>query len=95
VYDLSQIVPEDFESLRGCELPLADTGYSLMVQSIERLNSPSPRQAPFSVTLLAPPGMSGKQGMYTLIHPTLGALSLFMVPIQPQDGRGRLELVFN
>ncbi len=95
MYDLSQIMPEDFESLCGSELPLANNEHRLKVDSIERLRSPSPRAAPFSVTLLAPEGMRGGQGLYTLVHPALGELALFLVPIEPKDGRSRLELVFN
>ena len=95
LYDLSQIVPEDFESLRGSELPLAHTEHALQVDSVERLRSPSPRPAPFSVTLLVPEGLRGNQGIYTLIHPALGELELFLVPIEPKNGRSRLELVFN
>ncbi len=93
--DLSQITPEDFESLRGCDLPIAASEHSLQVDSVERLRSPSPRPTPFSVTLLAPEGLQGDQGMYTLIHPTLGELALFLVPIEPSQGRSRLEIVFN
>jgi hypothetical protein len=95
VYDLTQITPEDFESLCGSELPLANTEHRLKVQSIERLRSPSPRAVPFSVTLLAPAGTRGDQGIYTLVHPTLGALELFLVPIEPRDGHSRFEIVFN
>lgn len=95
VYDLSLITPEDFESLRGKQLPLADSEHSLQIDSIERLRSPSPRPAPFAVTLLAPEGLRGEQGIYTLIHPALGELALFLVPIEPREGRSRFELVFN
>lgn len=95
VYDLSLITPDHFESLLGQELPLAGTDHALQVHSVERLRSPSPRPAPFSVVLLAPAGMSGAQGMYTLVHPVLGELPLFLVPIEPESGRSRLELVFN
>lgn len=95
MYDLSLITPEDFESLRGSQLPLADSEHSLKVDSVERLCSPSPRPAPFSVILLAPEGLRGDQGLYTLIHPALGEMALFLVPIEPKEGRSRLEIVFN
>ncbi len=95
MYDLSLITPEDFESLRGTELPLASSEHTLKVDAIERLRSPSPRAMPFAVTLLAPEGLRGDQGMYTLVHPSLGELALFLVPIEPKEGRSRLEAVFN
>lgn len=95
MYDLSLIVPDDFESLLGSKLPLAESEHALEVAQVERLPSPSPRTAPFSVTLLTPEGLHGRQGEYVLVHPKLGALTLFLVPIEPKDGRSRLELVFN
>jgi hypothetical protein len=95
MHDLSLIVPEDFETLLGSELPLAGTEHALEVALVERLPSPSPRAEPFSVTLLTPQGLQGHQGEYVLVHPRLGELSLFLVPIEPKDGRSRMEIVFN
>lgn len=95
MYDLSLITPEDFESQCGKDMRLAQGEHALQVASVERLSSPSPRQAPFAVTLLAPPGMRGNQGIYHLVHPVLGEMELFLVPIEPKDGRARLEVVFN
>ncbi|MCK7594966.1 DUF6916 family protein [Pseudomarimonas salicorniae] len=55
-----------------------------------------PRAAPpFSAILSAPDGARLGQGMYTLRHPGLGDLALFLVPVGPQaDGPG-YEVVFN
>ncbi len=95
MYDLSLVTAEHFEPLLGQGLPLAGTEHALVVHAVERLRSPSPRPSPFSVVLLAPPGLSGSQGVYTLVHPVLGELALFLVPIEPEHGRSRLEIVFN
>ncbi|MBK8506532.1 MAG: hypothetical protein IPL46_32645 [Saprospiraceae bacterium] len=36
------------------------------------------------------------QGIYNLIHPVLGNLPLFMVPLGPEsDGRMQYEIIFN
>ena len=95
MYDLSKVTPEHFECLIGTLLPISNSDHALEVRSVERLRSPSPRPEPFSVTLLTPTGLQGPQGMYTLVHPDLGELALFLVPIETKDGRSRMELVFN
>lgn len=35
------------------------------------------------------------QGTYTLTHPALGTLALFMVPLGPQAGQMRYQVIFN
>jgi len=95
MYDLSQVTPEHFESLIGERLPLFDSNHAFEVKSVERLRSPSPRGSPFSVTLLAPPGARGGQGIYVVEHPDLGQIELFLVPIESSADRLRFEAVFN
>ncbi len=95
MYDLSQVTPEHFESLVGGRLPLVKSSHAFEVKSVERLRSPSPRVSPFSVTLLAPPGTRGVQGIYVVEHPDLGQLELFLVPIETSADRLRFEAVFN
>ena len=95
MYDLSKVTPEHFECLIGQTLPLINSGYRFEVRSVERLRSPSPRLQPFSVTLLAPPGTRGAQGIYIVEHPDLGQIELFLVPIDSSADRLRFEAVFN
>ncbi len=68
----------------------------LRLCAVRSLHAGGPRKvAPFSATLSAPDGAQLSQGVYTLRHPTLGELALFMVPIGMQaDGPG-YEIVFN
>jgi hypothetical protein len=49
----------------------------------------------FSVLFIAPKDWRGRQRIYTLAHPQLGALDLFLVPIGPDDRGMRLEGIFN
>lgn len=49
----------------------------------------------FSLLLRAPKGWRGGQRIYTVGHPTVGELDIFLVPVA-QDAKGlQLEAVFN
>jgi hypothetical protein len=52
-------------------------------------------ETPFTLTLATPLEWRFPQGVYTLEHPRLGALALFMVPIGPCAEGMRFEIVFN
>lgn len=95
VADLSQLTPADFEPLIGSDLPLLDSPYAFTLQAVKRLASPSPRAEPFTLSLLAPANTQGTQGNYTVVHPALGALSIFIVPVSVNDGRTSFEAIFN
>ncbi len=49
----------------------------------------------FSVMLHAPKTWKLPQGTYRLVHPDLGALDLFLVPLGPDEQAMRLEAIFN
>jgi Domain of unknown function (DUF6916) len=73
---------------------------TIVLDAVDRLpTSPgSPRTDPFSLTFLGPPGDHLPQALYTLEHPALGTLTIFLVPIGPDPGahgRHRYEAVFN
>lgn len=95
VFDLMQLVPAHFDALVGSPLPLLDSEFVFTVQAVTRLSSPSPRGEPFTLTVLAPAGTRGAQGTYTLLHPQLGPLPMFLVPVAIIDGRSCFEAVFN
>lgn len=95
MFDLLQLKPDHFDALVGADLALADSAFAFTVQAVKRLVSPSPRDQPFTLTLLAPAGTGGPQGTYTLLHPELGPLPMFLVPIATKDGRTSFEAVFN
>ncbi|MCB1572266.1 MAG: hypothetical protein R3F08_16065 [Dokdonella sp.] len=95
MFDLSEMKPEHFESLLGQALPIVDSPLAFTVGSVVRLKSPSPRGAPFSLSLKAPAHAQGGQGIYRLRHPELGEIEIFLVPIAPVDGVPMFEAVFN
>jgi hypothetical protein len=49
----------------------------------------------FSVLFQGPASPWLQQGIYTLLHPQMGELSLFMVPLGPQDGQMVYQAVFS
>ncbi len=95
MFDLAQLTVAHFSGLVGQELRIAGSEHALSVESVDVLKSPSPRTQPFSLVLRCAPGLSGRQGLYTLEHPELGALEIFLVPIEPKAGCARFEAVFN
>lgn len=52
-------------------------------------------QESFSIVFRLQEGYSAPQGLYDMSHEKLGAMQLFLVPIGLDDGRLRLEAVFN
>lgn len=50
----------------------------------------------FAMPLFGPRGTQYlPQGTYSLTHPVLGELALFMVPLGPQAGQMRYQVIFN
>ena len=95
MFDLKDLTPEHFRPLIGNALSIEGTDHALVVEAVELIKSPSPRGQPFSLTLTAPGGLRGPQGIYRLLHPELGVLPVFLVPMEPKQGGFRLEAVFN
>ncbi len=95
MFDLKDLTPEHFRPLIGNALSIEGTDHALHVESVDLIKSPSPRGQPFSLTLVAPVGLKGPQGIYRLLHPELGVLPVFLVPMEPKPGGFRLEAVFN
>lgn len=91
-----------FASLIGSAFTtvLADgTEYVVTLHSCTPLDAVpgGPRSEPFSLVFLGPPGGHLPQHTATLHHPTLGELSIFVVPLGPLpgDSRQQYEAVFN
>ena len=93
--DLAQVKPASFDGLVGEEFTVVDSPISLVLRSVARINSPSPRGEPFSLVFAAPKSASGAQGTYRLRHADLGTLEVFLVPIAPEGGYPQFEAVFN
>ncbi|MFZ1222310.1 MAG: hypothetical protein WAR01_03615 [Dokdonella sp.] len=95
MFDLAELGPQHFDDLIGTRFAIADSELALTLRAVERYRSPSPRGPAFSLTFAAPANTRGTQGTYRLIHPRLGELAIFLVPIAPVDGVPQFEAVFN
>ncbi|KJV06149.1 DUF6916 family protein [Methylocucumis oryzae] len=95
---LDRITSADFANLAPQSLLLAIQGHECYPE-ISDIREFSPHSArvttPFTLTLIAPHDWRFPQGLYDLIHPTLGKLSLFMVPTGPCEQGMRYEIIFN
>jgi len=94
-FALKDLTPEHFQRLISKEIAIDATYQNLIVEAVDLLKSPSPRGRPFSLTLRAPAGKTGSQGIARLVHPELGSLRLFLVPLESKNGSVRFEAVFN
>ncbi len=97
--DLNASVFSEHQGERFC-LKLGAEGAhpsTLDLELVEVSEGPcSARQESFSVLFAGPPEPLLPQQLYDLRHETLGALTLFLVPVGPgKDGRPRYEAVFN
>ena len=90
--DLATVALETF-------VPLLDTAFThatqpawvltlVKAEAVGRAPEDAPR-APFALVFDGPPG--GPQGTWPLTHPTLGAMHVFLVPVN----HGRYEAVFS
>ncbi len=52
-------------------------------------------RSPFSLVFVGPMETMLTQGIHPLEHAELDTLEIFLVPLQPMDGRARYQAVFN
>jgi hypothetical protein len=92
--------PEDF---RGLDAPLTvelataagKAAIELRVDSVQDLPPHRMREAPFSLVLKGPREPLLPQATYSLEHPGLGSIALFLVPIGQDREATRYEATFN
>ncbi len=95
---LDQVTREDFANLdsEALDLTIADRHCHPQVVALQEFSAHSGRvHAPFGVVLATPPDWRFPQGIYSLRHPQLGVLELFMVPIGPCGQGMGYEIIFN
>jgi hypothetical protein len=95
---LEGITYESFESIVGktVDLRAGEVSFQADVQEVRLLRqNPGQERQPFSVVLQAHDANNHGQQTYQASHPDLGDLSLFLVPIGPDEDRMRYEAVFN
>ena len=54
-----------------------------------------PHQRSFSLILLTPEGSTLEQGLYEVVHESLGPMAFFLVPVGMDGNRIMLEALFN
>jgi hypothetical protein len=93
---LASLVPADFESRVGETFTLAAAGHDrpLKLVEVQHLGHAVRAGGAFSLQFHAPAGPAVPQAVYSLHHPVLGTLDLFIVPLGPKDGVNRYEAVF-
>jgi hypothetical protein len=90
---------ELFESLRGEAFEISDGSGALTTTLVEATNlreaqGAGQRSRQFSLVWRGPPGAVLPQRIYTVSHPALGAIELFLVSVG-QDADGvRYEAIF-
>ena len=94
---IDQLTRADFEQPGGPMWIAAPDGSRLPVTVAETRNlTPTHQRAhPFSVILEGPAAPLLAQGIHGFLHPRLGHLELFMVPIGRNGNLLRYELIFN
>ena len=96
-----QLTPATFEPHVGTSFSVQvgdGVEIQMVLDSVQRQapRSHGDRTEPFSLLFSGPPSAPLPQTTYTLKHPELGALAIFLVPIGPDEtGRQRYEAVFN
>ena len=97
--EINEITAAAFAEMGDGDIQLAREGdgvLTLRLCEVKSLGVRGPRPAPpFSATLSAPDGTQLEQGTYAVLHPTLGRLELFLVPIGMQSDGPGYEIVFN
>lgn len=95
---LDRLSLEDFSPLVGSDVEVSAYGQQarLTVKEAAVIKSPSPRATPpFHLVLSAPAAWRVPQGLFKLVHPRLGEIELFAVPIGPDGSGFCYEVIFN
>jgi hypothetical protein len=94
--DLAALTADAFEPRMNDTFTLhaADRELPLRLASVKRLGPSKREGGGFSLVFVAAPGPSLPQAIYPIVHPELGCLDLFVVPIGPQAGGIGYEAVF-
>jgi hypothetical protein len=79
----------------GHESAAGWVGPELELVAVNALRPHSRRAEPFSLLFRGPRSPILPQSIYDLVHPALGTLKIFLVPVQPSGDGAEYEAVFN
>ncbi len=93
---LAALTIDDFAPWRGQTFRVLAPGRELDMElaEIRPLGRAVRDGGAFSLLFLAEQGPVLPQSIYPTVHPTLGRLEIFIVPLGPQNGRNAYEAVF-
>ncbi len=93
---IADLSADDFEPHTGqvFRLTAQDGALDLELAQVQRLGTALRAGGAFSLVFHAPAGQPLPQSIYPIAHPALGAMELFVVPIQPANGKQRYEVIF-
>ena len=94
------LVPADFREITAplrveAALPGEPGSHHLAVESVRVLPAHRLRAEPFVVVLRGPATPLLPQATYTISHPRLGPLDVFLVPVGVDAAGARYEAMFN
>jgi hypothetical protein len=100
---LDQLSAADFTPHIGANFPaiFSDGQLDLRLCEVTELGRETADPArmlsrrPFSLTFLEPGGRRLPQHIYRLVHPTLGEIEIFLVPIGKDQSGLRMEAIFS
>ena len=92
---LAELTVEDFAARRRETFVLSVAGATLdlVLAETETLGQGSHRRA-FTLLFIGPAQPVLRQSIYSLDHPAMGALDIFLVPIGPRGGGMGYQAVF-
>lgn len=91
---LAALTADDFERQNGDGFRLNVNDLDLKLVEIKRHGGGMREGGAFSLLFVSPVGPFLPQAIYTLTHPVLGTLEIFLVPIGPTQGGNGYEAVF-
>lgn len=94
--DLATLVADDFEGHLNETFQIRVPGgeLSTTLKEVRRLGRAIRAGGAFALLFVAPPGPFLKQAIYPVVHPTIGTLELFLVPIGPEPDGNAYEAIF-
>ena len=99
--ELATVGAEDFSVLRGEMFSIRQAGHSVSHSSRlinitpHAVSSESPgTRPPFSILFSVPIPSGLEQGQYSISHPRIGTMDLFMVPVDLPEAKVKLEAIF-
>ena len=94
--DLAALAIDHFTPHRDAafELAAANATVPLTLVKVEKIGDSRRAGGAFSLLFAAPAGTSLPQAIYSVTHPSLGVMEIFLVPIGPLSGRTGYQAIF-